>query len=53
MTIKDITAGLDWLKKNGNRNLSEDEKNWIKSRIEQAKTVKDLAGIALDFMKKF
>ena len=52
MTLRDITEGLDWLKKNGKRELSDKEKNWLKERIDGAVTVKDLAGIAFDFFKK-
>lgn len=52
MTLKDITEAFTWLKNNGKRKLTKEEKEWAKQEIDRAETINDLVSVVIGFTKQ-
>ena len=50
MTLKDLTDAYGWIKTNGKRKITPEEKAWAKQEIDRAETISDLIGVVLSFI---
>ena len=51
MTLSELKAIVEWIRKNGRSRISDEDKAWAKSEIDKAETFRDLAKAVIGYIK--